>query len=468
MILQKRNEQQYNIMETQTVEYKRQWKDEYLHYISAFANAQGGVLYVGKGDDGQIVGIDNAKYLLENLPNKIVQATGIVPEINILQANGKDYLSISVRPSEQPISCNGKYYLRSGSTIQELNGTALSEFLMRKMKATWDKQIVPDASMDDIDAEAVEYFVRLAMKKDRINQGALNDSIEKILRNLDLMNKQGQLTNAALMLFGKNIRHWNRTATFRIGRFGVSRADLIMQDEIDCPLIKMPDRIIAILRSGYLVSPIHYEGLQRIEPLEMPEDALREMICNAIVHRDYTGTFTQMRIWADRIELWNQGTLPPEYTIETLMQDHESYPRNTLIADVFFRAGFIEAWGRGYEKIRRAFEEEKLQVPLFEQVRGGVLATIQREKFVAMQKEGDASNGMKDGTISGTKEITERQQVILNLLQVDGTMSIPDLARKINAGERTIKRDIAYLQKIGVLKREGTRKEGIWIVNNNN
>lgn len=455
-------------METQTVEYKRQWKDEYLHYISAFANAQGGVLYVGKGDDGQIVGIDNAKYLLENLPNKIVQATGIVPEINILQANGKDYLSISVRPSEQPISCNGKYYLRSGSTIQELNGTALTEFLMRKMKATWDKQIVPDASMDDIDAEAVEYFVRLAMKKDRINQGALNDSIDKILRNLDLMNKQGQLTNAALMLFGKNIRHWNRTATFRIGRFGVSRADLIMQDEIDCPLIKMPDRIIAILRSGYLVSPIHYEGLQRIEPLEMPEDALREMICNAIVHRDYTGTFTQMRIWADRIELWNQGTLPPEYTIETLMQDHESYPRNTLIADVFFRAGFIEAWGRGYEKIRRAFEEEKLQVPLFEQVRGGVLATIQREKFVAMQKEGDASNGMKDGTISGTKEITERQQVILNLLQVDGTMSIPDLARKINAGERTIKRDIAYLQKIGVLKREGTRKEGIWIVNNNN
>ncbi len=451
-------------METQTIEYKRQWKDEYLHYISAFANVQGGVLFVGLNDDGQIIGIDNAKYLLENLPNKIVQATGIVPEINILQTNGKEYLSISVQPSEQPISCNGKYYLRSGSTTQELNGTALTEFLMRKMKATWDKQIVPEASMEDIDAETVEYFVRLAMKKDRINQGALNDSTEKILRNLDLINRQGQLTNAALMLFGKNIRHWNRTTTFRIGRFGTSRADLIMQDEIDCPLIKMPDRIIAILRSGYLVSPIHYEGLQRIEPLEIPEDALREMICNAIVHRDYTGTFTQMRIWADHIELWNQGTLPPEYTIETLMQGHESYPRNTLIADVFFRAGFIEAWGRGYEKIRKAFEDEKLQMPIFEQVRGGVLAIIQREKFVAMQKGGGANNGTKDGTISGTKEITERQQVILNLLQVDGTINIPDLARKIHVGERTIKRDIAFLQKVNILYREGTRKDGIWIV----
>ena len=253
-----------------------------------------------------------------------MQATGIIPEINLLTDNGKEYVAIHVMHSEQPVSCNGKYYLRSGSTLQELNGAALTEFLMRKTKSTWDKQIELEATLDDIDSEAVEYFIRAALRKNRIGQGALNDSIEKVLRNLDLMNKQGQLTNAALLLFGKNIRHWCRMATFRIGRFGASRADLIMQDEIDCPLIKMPDKIIGVLRSGYLVSPIHYEGLQRIEPLEIPEDALREMICNAIVHRDYMGTFTQMRIWADHIELWNQGTLPPDYTIDTLMQDQES------------------------------------------------------------------------------------------------------------------------------------------------
>lgn len=451
-------------METQTVEYKRQWKDEYLHYVSAFANAQGGVLYVGMDDDGRVTGIDNAKYLLENLPNKIVQATGIVPEIYILNANGKDYLSISVRPSEQPISCNGKYYLRSGSTTQELNGTALTEFLMMKMKATWDKQIVPEATMDDIDAEAVEYFIRLALRRNRINQGALNDSTEKILLNLDLMNRQGKLTNAALVLFGKNIRHWHRTATFRIGRFGASRADLIMQDEIDCPLIKMPDRIIAILRSGYLVSPIHYEGLQRIEPLEIPEDALREMICNAIVHRDYTGTFTQMRIWADHIELWNQGTLPPEYTIETLMQDHESYPRNTLIADVFFRAGFIEAWGRGYEKIRRAFEDEKLQIPTFEQVRGGVLATIQREKFVAMQKDGGVSSGVNGGVYNGVNELTERQQVIVKLILSNPFISAKNMAQVAHIAYRTIQRELSSMQKQNIIHREGSKNGGRWVV----
>ncbi len=306
-------------MESQNVEYKRLWKDEYLRYISGFANAAGGKLYVGKDDNGDVVGIDNAEYLLETLPNKSVQATGIVPEINLVTENGRRFLAICIKPSEQPVSCNGRYYLRSGSTLQELNGTSLTEFLMNKGKKSWDKQIEPEATLDDIDSEAVKYFIQIASRINRISQGASADDTGKILLNLGLMNRQKKLTNAALLLFGKNLRQWFRLATFRIGRFGTSRADLVIQDEIDCPLIKMPDRIMETLRSRYLISPIHYNGLQRVEPLEIPEDALREMICNAIVHRDYTGTFTQMRIWNDRLELWNQGTLPPYYTIDTLM-----------------------------------------------------------------------------------------------------------------------------------------------------
>ena len=458
-------------METQNIEYKVKWKDEYLHYISGFANADGGTLFIGLDDNGSIVGIDNAEQLLVNLPNKAVQATGIVPEVNLLSDNGKEYIAIHVLHSEQPVSCNGKYYLRSGSTLQELNGAALTEFLMRKTKNAWDKQIEPEATLEDIDSEAVEYFIRAALRKNRIDQGALNDNIEKVLRNLDLMNKQGQLTNAALLLFGKNIRHWCRMATFRIGRFGASRADLIMQDEIDCPLIKMPDKIIGVLRSGYLVSPIHYEGLQRIEPLEIPEDALREMICNAIVHRDYTGTFTQMRIWADHIELWNQGTLPPDYTIDTLMQDHESYPRNTLIADAFFRAGFIEAWGRGYEKIREAFKDEQLQMPTFEQVRGGVLATIKREKFIAMQQQKDgasgASNVVSDVVSDVVSQLTETQREIIKLIQANPFMSATQMSQVMSVVPRTVQRQLAALQKQGIIIREGNTSAKKWIVSDN-
>jgi len=232
-----------------------------------------------------------------------------------------------------------------------------------------------------------------------------------------------------------------------------------MQDEIDCPLIEMPDKIMAVLRSNYLVAPIHYEGLQRIEPLEIPEEALREMICNAIVHRDYTGTFTQMRIWADRIELWNQGTLPPHYTIDTLMHDHESHPRNTLIADAFFRAGFIEAWGRGYEKIREAFKREKLQVPKFEQVRGGVLATIKRERFISMQSHDVVENVVENAT----NQLTERQKSIIKLIAATPNISATGMAQSLSVAPRTIQRELSVLQKQNILKRSGT-KGGQWIV----
>lgn len=448
-------------MESQAIEYKRLWKDEYLHYISGFANAGGGTIYIGRDDNGSIVGIDNAKYLLENLPNKAVQATGIVPDIQLLSNKDKEYIALHIKPSEQPVSCNGKYYLRSGSTLQELNGNALTEFLLSRTNNAWDKQIEPEATMDDIDLEAVNYFISAALRKNRISQAALNDSTEKVLRNLDLMNRQGQLTNAALLLFGKNIRQWCRLAVFRIGRFGASRADLIMQDEINCPLIQMPDKIMAILRSNYLIAPIHYEGLQRIEPLEIPEDALREMICNAIVHHDYTGTFTQMRIWTDHIELWNQGTLPPYYTVDTLMHDHESHPRNTLIADAFFRAGFIEAWGRGYEKIREAFEREKLQLPTFEQVRGGVLATIKREKFLSLQTHNVADNVIENvvnNVIENVaKQQTERQQSIIRLIKDNPYIPAAKMAQILSVTPRTIQRELAALQKQNIVKRAGTK-----------
>ena len=194
------------------------------------------------------------------------------------------------------VSYRGKYYYRSGTTLQEMNGSALQCFLLRKMNLSWDAVIQPNATIEDIDREAVDYFMRHAIEAQRIEPETRNDSTEKILRNLKLIDDQGHLTMAALLLFGKDIERWNMSAVFRIGRFQVSRDNLIIQDNIICPLIMMPDRVISTLRSKYLVSPIHYEGLFRKEPLEIPEDGLREIICNAIVHKDYTGTFIQMRV----------------------------------------------------------------------------------------------------------------------------------------------------------------------------
>ena len=140
---------------------------------------------------------------------------------------------------------------------------------------------------------------------------------------------------------------------------------------MECDLIRMADRVVELLKSKYLISPIHYEGLRRIEDLEIPEDALREAIFNAIIHKDYTDVHIQMKVWDDRVEIWNDGGLPYDMSIEKLLGPHTSKPRNVNIASVFYKAGFIESWGRGILKIQKGFADSGIKAPLLEEDCGG-------------------------------------------------------------------------------------------------
>ena len=115
--------------EKQNIEWKESWRDEYLKWICGFSNAQGGRIYIGIDDNGKVVGVENSKRLLEDIPNKIQNKLGIVADVNLLQKDGLDYIEIVVAPSAFPVSYNGEYHYRSGSTKQQLRGDALTTFL---------------------------------------------------------------------------------------------------------------------------------------------------------------------------------------------------------------------------------------------------------------------------------------------------------------------------------------------------
>lgn len=161
-------------------------------------------------------------------------------------------------------------------------------------------------------------------------------------------------------------------------------------------IIQMTDRVVDILKTKYFTSPIHYEGMQRIEKLEVPEEALREILYNAIAHKDYMGAPIQMRVWDDYVEVWNEGGLPQELTPEALLKHHSSHPRNKNIAYAFFKAGFIESWGRGYKKIREGFEKAGLPMPKIEDVEGGIRVTFLRNNVSNSGKTG-LSEKLPDG-----------------------------------------------------------------------
>lgn len=122
--------------ETQNIEFKQSWRDEYLKYVSGFANAKGGSLMIGVNDAGEIIGVKDSKALLESIPNKIVTTTGIVADVDLLEKDGLEYIEIDIPAGNTPVTYGGRIYYRSGSTLQELDGMAAQNFLKSRTDAT--------------------------------------------------------------------------------------------------------------------------------------------------------------------------------------------------------------------------------------------------------------------------------------------------------------------------------------------
>ncbi len=167
--------------ESQTIEYKQLWKDNYLKTICAFANSAGGLLYIGITDGGEVIGVENAKTLLETLPNKINNRLGILVDVVVKQDREVEYLEIKTNKTNAPVSVNGKFYKRSGSNTIELNGSNLTNFLLNKYGKTWDDIIVEAFSINEISIESVEKFKKLA--KDRIPDIDKEDKLEELLKS---------------------------------------------------------------------------------------------------------------------------------------------------------------------------------------------------------------------------------------------------------------------------------------------
>ena len=238
-----------NVPESQNIEYKSSWRDEYLKWICGFANTNGGKLYIGINDKEEIVGIDNYHELLEQLPNKFRDHLGVYAEVNLLAEDHKHYLEIIVPRYDVPISFRSKYYVRTGTTLQELKGPSLNEFILRRTGKTWDAITPANASIKDIDEKAVKYFLQKALKSNRITPGAAKEDTITLLKNLHLVNDEGNPKNAALLLFSHNPQKYFTTSYFKIGKFGESDADLRFQDIVEGNLIEMADKVMDILRS---------------------------------------------------------------------------------------------------------------------------------------------------------------------------------------------------------------------------
>lgn len=186
--------------ESQDIEYKESWRDEYLKWICGFANAQGGSIFIGVNDRKEVVGISDSKRLMEDIPNKVRDVLGIVVDVNLYKEGDLEYLEIVTEPYPYPVSYKGQYHYRSGSTKQELKGAALDRFMLRKQGKTWDGVPVPHLKAADLDDASFKLFRRSAKLSGRMDDADLNEDNEALLDKLRLVDG-AYLKRAAALLF---------------------------------------------------------------------------------------------------------------------------------------------------------------------------------------------------------------------------------------------------------------------------
>ncbi len=429
--------------ENQNIEFKESWSDDYLKWVAGFCNGLGGKIYIGIDDNGNYVGLKNkAQKLLEDIPNKLVQHLGVVCEVNLKHKNKIEYLEIKVPKYTVPISYNGKYYFRSGATKQELKGKALEQFLLKKSGKTWDMMPENLASLKDIDTKAIARFKKLASNSLRLKSIAQERNNLAVLNNLNLLDGK-KLKRAAVLLFAKDPQKFFIGSSLKIGKFGNSDNDLIFQDEVSGNLIEITERAIELLDKKYFPSLISYQGIYRKEEWPYPYEAIREAILNAIVHRDYSGDTTLISIYNDKIVFWNDGKLHEDISLEDLKTKHPSRPNNPKIAEVFYKAGLIEAWGRGTLNIIQLCKKEANKEPYFESISGGTQLTIY-SKVSAIKKD-EKLNARQINTLSYIKEHGEINN------------STYQIINKTN--EKTAYRDLSELVSLNFLVKLGQTKQ---------
>ena len=392
--------------ETQNVEYKSTWRDEYLKWICGFANANGGTIFVGKDDQGQIVGVPQAKKLLEDIPNKVRDILGILVDVNLHETSQGDYLEIAVEAYPNPVNYKGQYHYRSGATKQELKGVALDKFLLQKQGKRWDSVPITKVAITDLKEETLTFFRERGIRSKRLPDTILQENTQQLLENLNLI-EDVYLKRAAVLLFHPNPEKFVTGAYIKIGYFQ-REAELLFQDEVHGNLIEQVEKTIDLLFTKYIKALISYEGIHRVETYEYPKEAVREALLNAVAHKDYSGlTPIQIRVYKDRLMIWNQGSLPENWTIEKLLSSHSSRPYNPDIANAFFRGGYVESWGRGISIMAELCQAQGLPKPLYN-IDGSDFWIEFRDLF---NTEGLKEKGLNERQIKAVFYVKENEKI---------------------------------------------------------
>lgn len=433
--------------ESEILEYKESFNDEALETIGAFANAKGGTLLLGVRDNGEICGLQVGKKSLEDIANRIQESTDprLQPSISVVKYENKAVGVISVSITTRvPVSIRGRYFRRTGKSNQRMSHEEIMQRMVASTGLSWDAIVEPSAMLTDLDSHCISRFVQTVKKNGRLSIPAQTTD-QEVIRKLELI-LNGKPTRAALLLFGKKPESFFSSAFLKIGRFR-SPTHIVDDREIHGTIIDQLDGAMSWFRERLETEYIITGQPEREVHWEYPLEAIREAVTNSVCHRDYTSlAHNQIRLYDDRLEIWNPGSLPSALTPEALFYEHDSMPRNRKIAESFFYAGLIERWGSGTLRIAEELLVAKFPAPQFISESGRFRVTFYKELLSEEQLK--------------KLELSTRQIKAVNYAKAHGSISNSEYQRIAEVSQRTATRDLNLLKSKGIFISEGSTGRG--------
>ena len=494
--------------ESRTLELKKttgELKDG-MHSACAFLNSEGGWLIFGITPRSlRIVGQE----VTDNTQQEIAQAlAGLEPMVDVRV----EYVDVPAYPGkkviamhfdgwvwgEHPHTYHGCPYYKVESTTKVMPQDMYDERIRahKPQQYAWEGLSADNVSLSDLNEKHIKGCIRLGVEGGRIPASAISAPIEETLAKWKML-KNGIPTNGAAMLFSDNIDEYPQFR-LRMARFaGTDKNEFIDNQRAEGNFFDLLDAGMAFFfKHLNLSGKITNYSLQRQEQLEIPYKALREALINSLCHRQWEkyNLTNSIAIYDDRIEIANPGIFPPQITPENIKEPHESYPYNLKIAEALYKSTFLENWGSGAKRIIDACSRQEVEEPTWRWNSGFITVTFKRPQKSVKHKYYDTVFDTVCDTVNdpvnvlvnvpvNLSELNDRQQKIYNAIK-NGTINVPvndpvnvpvndtvsvtinatNLAIWLNVSEKTIKRDLSFMQSIGIIKHVGSDKAGHWEV----
>jgi len=475
---------------------------ETIETLVAFANAQGGAILLGISELKEIKGVPDAKESIKQWTHEIHTRTApcLSPFIELIEIDKKIVVQISVAEYPiKPVSFDGKYFKRLNKFNQELTVKEAIVFRWQTMNSNWDSNTKPGKTVADISFRKLYRQIRRISRKKR----SLPEEPFTFLRKYSLL-EGDTITNACWLLFGMDEMP---ETTIELGCYS---SPTVTTDTLTlkCDLFTEAEEAMRFICKYISKETQPNASLQWLYPLE----AIRELVINMIIHRDYTADYNSIiKIFNGYIEFYNPGALPDDLSIKHLLSEgYISRPRNRQIVELFKDAGMFDDYGTGIRQIRAAFTNKGLRLPEFIKLPGRLIVRVFGETTIDWKREKkdtektieitdnyiiqeeanpeskpeqkqiltekksevnqeedsfEESDSQNENYAESDEHINDRERLIITCILEDNRIPLNDIAQKLNVSKRTILRDIKKMKRGKILERIGSEKNGYWEIN---